>query len=148
VDKKALLDTTAPNVLSPGSLAPIESSANDATRPATEGPPAPATPQTNKLQRLYRSREAMAMLGCGHSKFYDLINSGTLDARRFGARTFITSESIEKFIASLPPVVTPTIARAGRHWWAEHSAPQSNSQKQKPGADINCAGAVSVKVAT
>jgi hypothetical protein len=43
-----------------------------------------------------------------------LINSGVLDARRFGKRTYITAQSLETFVASLPQAVTPTIAKAGR----------------------------------
>jgi hypothetical protein len=63
---------------------------------------------------LYRTGEAKAALGIGTQKLYGLINDGTLDARRFGRRTYITADSIEAFIASLPAVVTPTMAKAGR----------------------------------
>jgi excisionase family DNA binding protein len=67
---------------------------------------------------LYRTSEAKAALGCGTSKLYALINNGTLDARRFGKRTYITAESIEALVASLKPVVTPTLAKAGRGRWS------------------------------
>ena len=67
---------------------------------------------------LYPAREARAAIGCGNQKFYNLINNGTLDARRFGKRTYITAESIEALVASLKPVVTPTLAKAGRGRWS------------------------------
>jgi hypothetical protein len=55
---------------------------------------------TNKY--LYRTNEAKAALGCGTSKLYDLINNGALDARKLEHRTYITAESLEAFVASLP----------------------------------------------
>ena len=51
---------------------------------------------------LYRTSEARAALGIGTQKLYDLINNGTLDARKLGHRTYITAESLEAFVASLP----------------------------------------------
>jgi excisionase family DNA binding protein len=60
---------------------------------------------------LYRTSEAKTALGCGTTTLYALINSGRLEARRFGKRTYITAESIEAFIASLPAIETPTMAR-------------------------------------
>lgn len=38
----------------------------------------------------------------GHTKVYQLIGNGTLDARKLGAKTLITGASIEAFIAGLP----------------------------------------------
>jgi hypothetical protein len=63
---------------------------------------------------LYRASEARTAIGCGVTKFYQLINNGTLDARRFGKRTYITTQSLEAFVASLPQAVTPTMAKTGR----------------------------------
>jgi hypothetical protein len=60
---------------------------------------------------LYRASEARASLGCGVTKFYELINSGMLDARRFGRRTYITGASLEGFVETLKPIVTPTMAK-------------------------------------
>jgi hypothetical protein len=37
---------------------------------------------------LYRTSEAKAAIGCGTTKLYALINSGVLEARRFGRRTY------------------------------------------------------------
>jgi hypothetical protein len=64
----------------------------------------------NKL--LYRASEARAAIGCGATKFYELINNGMLDARRFGRRTYITGASLEQFVETLKPVITPTMAKA------------------------------------
>ena len=59
---------------------------------------------------LYRLSEARAALGCGNTKIYRLINAGALDARRMGSRTYVTAESLEKFVKSLASVKTPTMA--------------------------------------
>jgi hypothetical protein len=67
----------------------------------------------------------MAAIGCGHSKFYELLNSGVLDARRFGKRTYITAESLEAFVERLPRAVTPTIAKAEHEAWAGQHSPKS-----------------------
>jgi len=62
---------------------------------------------------LYRTSEAKAAIGCGTTRLYSLINSGVLEARRYGHRTYITGASLEAFVASLPRVVTPTMMKAG-----------------------------------
>jgi hypothetical protein len=83
---------------------------------------------------IYPAREARAAIGCGNQKFYNLINNGTLDARRFGKRTYITAASLEAFIASLPPVITPTKAKADHaRWLLEHSA-RAQEEEDEPGA--------------
>ncbi len=48
-------------------------------------------------------REAARCLSIGTTKLYTLIAAGKLDARSFGHRTLITRESVEQFLASLPP---------------------------------------------
>jgi hypothetical protein len=101
---------------------------------AAPGARTAVAPKPNRPRLLYRSREAMAAIGCGHSKFYDLINSGVLDARRFGARTYITAESLEAFVASLPRAITPTLAKAAHDRWSGHHKPQPKPQKDRPGA--------------
>jgi hypothetical protein len=78
---------------------------------------------------LYRASEARAAIGCGITKFYELINNGTLDARRFGRRTYITAESLEALVASLKPVVTPTMAKAAHDKWSRHSRPRAKLQE-------------------
>jgi hypothetical protein len=79
---------------------------------------------------LYRSSEAKASLGIGTQKLYDLINNGTLDARRFGKRTYITGASIEAFVASLPAVMTPTLAKAAGVRWPANN-PWTDVQKDE-----------------
>jgi hypothetical protein len=81
---------------------------------------------------LYRTSEAKAAIGCGTSKLYSLINSGVLEARRFGHRTYITGASLEAFVASLPRVVTPTMAKAGPGRWSGRNPPAAI---QKDGAE-------------
>jgi Helix-turn-helix domain len=83
---------------------------------------------------LYRTSEAKAALGCGTTKLYDLINSGVLETRRFGKRTYITAASLEAFVASLPPVVTPTMAKAEHDRWSRHRRPRPKTQEDEPGA--------------
>jgi excisionase family DNA binding protein len=61
------------------------------------------------MKLLYRTSEAKAALGVGTTKLYELINNGTLDARRFGRRTYITAESLEAFVEALERAITPTI---------------------------------------
>lgn len=72
---------------------------------------------------LYSTREAKTALGCGTSKFYALLNSGALEAKRFGSRTYITAASLEAFIASLPAVQTPTMAKTAHERWSGSSQP-------------------------
>jgi hypothetical protein len=55
----------------------------------------------------------------------------TLDARRFGKRTYITAQSIEAFVASLKPVVTPTLAKAEHDRWSGRGGPRP--QEDEPG---------------
>ncbi len=52
---------------------------------------------------LYSPREAEAILGVSHATLYRLIAAGQLDARKIGGKTVITMESIERFVAKLPP---------------------------------------------
>jgi hypothetical protein len=78
---------------------------------------------------LYPRRKAEAALGCGHTMLYDLINKGLLEARRFGHRTYITAESLEAFVASLPPVVTPTMAKSKHDRWSGRSNPRPGPEE-------------------
>jgi hypothetical protein len=83
---------------------------------------------------LYRTSEAKAAIGCGTTKLYELINSGVLDTRRSGRRTYITAASLEAFVASLPPVVTPTMAKAEHDRWSGRGKPRPKPQEDEPGA--------------
>jgi hypothetical protein len=83
---------------------------------------------------IYPAREARAAIGVGNQKFYDLINNGTLDARRFGKRTYITAESLERFVASLPEVITPTKAKIDRARWLQEQSAGTKAEEDEPGA--------------
>lgn len=83
---------------------------------------------------LYRTSEAKAALGCGTTRLYELINNGTLEARRLGRRTYITAESLEAFVAKLPPVVTPTMAKAAHDKWSGQRKPRAKAEEGEPGA--------------
>lgn len=56
---------------------------------------------------LYRIDEAKAAIGCGTTKLYELIASGALEVRKLGRRTYVTTDSIERLVDSLPRHVTP-----------------------------------------
>jgi predicted DNA-binding transcriptional regulator AlpA len=53
---------------------------------------------------LYPIKEAEVILSTSHAQIYRLISAGRLDARKIGSRSFITAESIEAFLASLPKI--------------------------------------------
>jgi hypothetical protein len=82
---------------------------------------------------LYRTSEAKAALGCGTTRLYELINNGTLDARRLGKRTYITAQSIEAFVASLKPIVTPTLAKVEHDRWSG----RNRSGPKPPGGELD-----------
>jgi hypothetical protein len=82
---------------------------------------------------IYPAREARAAIGCGNQKFYNLINNGTLDTRRFGKRTYITSESLERFVASLPEVITPTKAKAEHAKWLLENSARTKAEGDESG---------------
>ena len=123
--KESFYETTAIN-----SLETAARSAEGADPVVTAG--APVSAAVNKF--LYRTSEAKAALGCGTTKLYDLINKGVLEARRLGKRTYITAASLEAFVASLPPVVTPTMARAEHEKWSRPPRPRPKPQEDEPGA--------------
>jgi len=58
---------------------------------------------------LYRMDEGKAALGCGTTKIYELIAAGRLEVRKLGRRTYITADSLERFVESLPRHVTPAM---------------------------------------
>ncbi len=53
---------------------------------------------------LYSPKETEVLLSVSHAQLYRLIGAGRLDARKIGSRTFVTVESIETFLTSLPKV--------------------------------------------
>ena len=59
-------------------------------------------------------RTAQAMVGCGKTKIYELINCGELEARKIGRRTIITELSIQQYFAKLPSSVSSLAANNRR----------------------------------
>lgn len=53
--------------------------------------------------RVYPVPEACRQIGHGKSKLYELIGEGLLEARKSGGTTLILTESIDRYLASLPP---------------------------------------------
>jgi hypothetical protein len=51
---------------------------------------------------LFSPRETEEILGVSHATLYRLIAGHKLDARKLGAKTLITAESIYRLIAELP----------------------------------------------
>ena len=76
---------------------------------------------------LYTTREARDAIGCGVTRLYEHINSGRLEARRFGRRTYITSESLPALVASMARVMTPTMAKAEHKRWSGHRKPRTST---------------------
>ena len=52
--------------------------------------------------RLYSIAEVKDRLGIGNTSVYQEISAGRLVALKLGARTFVTAESLERYIGSLP----------------------------------------------
>ena len=53
---------------------------------------------------LLKKRTVCAKLECGNTKLHGLIADGKLDAVKLGGSTMITAKSLDRFVASLPPV--------------------------------------------
>ena len=52
--------------------------------------------------RLFSISEVKARLRIGNTTVFQEISAGHLDARKIGRRTLVTSESLRKYIESLP----------------------------------------------
>jgi Helix-turn-helix domain len=50
---------------------------------------------------LYTPRDTKHILSISHAQLYRLIGRGLLDARKIGRGTFITAQSIERFLGTL-----------------------------------------------
>lgn len=46
---------------------------------------------------------ATARTGIARTRLYELVGAGVLDARKAGRRTLIMTESLDRYVASLPP---------------------------------------------
>jgi excisionase family DNA binding protein len=51
----------------------------------------------------YCIRDACAAAGLGRTRLYALISEGKIEARQCGGRTLIPAESLQAFVANLPP---------------------------------------------
>ena len=52
--------------------------------------------------RLFSISEVRDRLGIGNTTVFQEISAGHLDARKIGARTLVTAESLARYIESLP----------------------------------------------
>ena len=52
---------------------------------------------------LYTPRDTEQILSISHAQLYRLIGRGLLDARKIGRGTYITAQSIERFLGALAP---------------------------------------------
>lgn len=50
----------------------------------------------------YRPKQARKLLGIGNTKFWELIKTGKLEARKLGSATVITADSLHEFADTLP----------------------------------------------
>ena len=63
----------------------------------------PNDPETQSPTPLVYGRQAaQQIIGVGPTKFYDLVKSGSLDARKIGSKTVVTAASIRRFVDNLP----------------------------------------------
>lgn len=61
-------------------------------------------------------KDACKAIGCGRTTLYSLIASGKIEARALGGRTVIPADSLQGFVAALPPApirVMSSTERAG-----------------------------------
>jgi excisionase family DNA binding protein len=69
----------------------------------------------NNSTLAYRPRAAANILGVGLTTLYGLIGAGELEARKIGASTVVTAESLARFLASRPKVDIGTGQNRKRH---------------------------------
>lgn len=63
---------------------------------------APLSLAPSTMRALYPLKEVQHIIAVSHAQVYRLIAAGRLDARKIGARTFITAISLQQFITDLP----------------------------------------------
>ncbi|WP_338821436.1 hypothetical protein [Bradyrhizobium septentrionale] len=54
--------------------------------------------------RIFKPRQVQQMLNCGNTHFYKLVADKKLDLLKDGKSSFVTAESVERYLASLQPV--------------------------------------------
>lgn len=53
------------------------------------------------VKLLYQVSEAQSALGIGRTKLYELVNDGSVELVKIGARALITAESLERYVDRL-----------------------------------------------
>ncbi|PAY05399.1 hypothetical protein CK489_28835 [Bradyrhizobium sp. UFLA03-84] len=53
--------------------------------------------------RIFKPRQVQQMLNCGNTTFYKLVAEKRLDLVKDGKSSFVTAESVERYLASLKP---------------------------------------------
>jgi excisionase family DNA binding protein len=66
--------------------------------------------QPATFKAAYSIAEAAKEVGGGRDKIYSAIRDGKLDARKWGRRTIITGQALQKFLSELPPLRLPPAA--------------------------------------
>ena len=77
--------------------------------------------------RLFTISEVKARLGIGNTFVYQEISAGHLDARKIGARTLITAESLKRYIKALP--LADIAMKLPAHYAARHPATVATNSK-------------------
>lgn len=53
-------------------------------------------------------REACERVGVSRTRFYELVNSGAIVARKLGKRTIVLTADLDTFLLSLPSIASRT----------------------------------------
>jgi len=77
--------------------------------------------------RLFSISEVKARLGIGNTFVYQEISAGHLDARKIGARTFVTAESLRQYIQALP--LADIAMKLPAHYATRHPATVATNNK-------------------
>lgn len=52
----------------------------------------------------YSIQEVCALTGIGQTKIYEAIKNGLLNAKKYGRRTIILNDDLQKFLQNLPDI--------------------------------------------
>lgn len=75
----------------------------------------------NAIDKLYSVKEAKALIGAQHTKFYALVAAGKIAIVKNGGRSFVRESEIKRFLDNLPAGETPKM----RMNKAANTAPQN-----------------------